>query len=96
MSATSSNTTRLNAAIATLEHLETNFRSFQHQSETKFQLLYNENKLLKAEIERLKAETREIGERNSRVEEKIGIVYVDDPADEMGEAEQVDDEDVTG
>ena len=96
MSAISSNTTRLNAAITTLKHLETSFRSFQDQSETKFQLLYNENKLLKAEIERLKAETREIGERNSRVEEKVGIVYVDNPADEMGEAEQVDDEDVTG
>ena len=85
MAASNTNTTRLNAAIASLERLGNDLKTFQGQSKTKLQLLYNENKLLKTEIAHLKAETKEMGEHTSWLEERVGIVYIDDHANGMAE-----------
>ena len=92
MAASNTNTIRLNATIATLERLGNDFKTFQGQSETKLLLLYNENKLLKAEIAHLKAKTKEMGERTGRLEERAGIVYIDDHANGMDETEPANDD----
>lgn len=90
----SANLARLNATIVTHEQLETKFSTFKDQAERKFQFLYNENKLLKAENSHLKLQQKDVDERLRRIEAQLGIEYIEagDDADiENDEGEQVDD-----
>ena len=92
MAASNSNITRLNAVIAILERLESDFRVFQGQYGTRIQLLWNGNKLSKVEIAHLKAGAKEIGKRNtSRLEGSVWIIYADEAANGIGETVQVND-----
>ncbi|KAG2343763.1 hypothetical protein BDR05DRAFT_1022312 [Suillus weaverae] len=90
----SANLVRLNATIVTHEQLETNILTFKDQAERKFQFLYNENKLLKAENTHLKLQQKDMDECLRRIEAQLGIEYIEasDDADiENDEGEQVDD-----
>ncbi|KAJ8580306.1 hypothetical protein M405DRAFT_890622 [Rhizopogon salebrosus TDB-379] len=90
----SANLARLNAAIVAHEQLETKFSTFKDQAEKKFQFLYNENKLLKAENLHLKLQQKDADERLRRIEAQVGIEYIEagDGADiENDEGEKVDD-----
>lgn len=73
----SNNVQRLNAAILANEQLEKVFAEYKEKSETRIQVLYNENKVLKAEVAHLKSNENDINERLNRLESQLGIVYVD-------------------
>ncbi|KAG9308194.1 hypothetical protein JVU11DRAFT_12342 [Chiua virens] len=74
----SNNIVRLNATVLAVEQLERSFSEFKDKTEKQIQLLYQENKLLKAENTHLKVEQKDFLERLSRIESQLGIVYVDD------------------
>lgn len=82
----STNIARLNAAILANEHLERDFHEFKDKTEKQVQLLYNENKLLKAQNAHFKDEQKEILERLARIEPQLGFVYVDGDGDGDGVA----------
>ncbi|KAF8119205.1 hypothetical protein EV363DRAFT_1298025 [Boletus edulis] len=73
----SANVARLNAAVLAVEQLERSFSEYKDKAEKQVQLLYQENKLLKAENAHLKDEQKDILERLSRIESHLGFVYVD-------------------
>ncbi|KAG2353481.1 hypothetical protein BDR07DRAFT_1496188 [Suillus spraguei] len=73
----SANLARLNATIVAHEQLEMKFSTFKDQAEKKFQFLYNENKLLKAENSHLKLQQKDADERLRRIEAQVGIEYIE-------------------
>ncbi|KAG1820631.1 hypothetical protein EV424DRAFT_1556297 [Suillus variegatus] len=92
----SANLARLNATIVAHEQLETKILTFKDQAEKKFQFLYNENKLLKAQNSHLKLQQKDADERLQCIEAQVSIEYIEasDNADiknDEDEGEQVDD-----